>query len=88
MSYLRHSFCPAPGDGGASIEGRQQDRPATYCTHARIGARGRGEHLEAIAEMFSRAPDASDTEKTGAREGFERRNRGIVNQLRARDRHP
>jgi hypothetical protein len=56
--------------------------------HARIRADGRGEHLAAVDDVFSYDPDASTAAKKAAYEEFERRNREITDQLRARGLHP
>jgi hypothetical protein len=52
--------------------------------HGRIRADGRGEHLQAVDDMFSYSPDASGAAKNAAYEEFERRNREISGLLRAR----
>lgn len=52
--------------------------------HARIAADGRGEHLEAVDEVFAYDPKDPAEVQAAAREDFQRRKREIADRLRER----
>jgi hypothetical protein len=55
--------------------------------HARICADGRGEHLEAVDDVYSWDPNAPAEERDAALEEFRQRDRALKERLRARGFH-
>ena len=87
--WPRPSWCvnyrvDADDDGLPCLEFYATSR-MTNDRHVRIRADGRGEELEAVEDMFSYG---SDDSKQAAYAEFERRNREIADQLRARGLYP
>jgi hypothetical protein len=77
----------ADNDGQPFLEFYATSR-MTNDRHARISADGRGEHLEAVSEMYAYDPEAPAEVQAAAREEFDKRNREITEILRARGFRP